>query len=340
MEKDIYILAIESSCDETATAVVKNGREVLSNVISSQIELHKLYGGVVPEIASRKHIEKINPVIREALTEADMKLEDMDAIGVTYGPGLVGALLVGVAAAKAISYAKHIPLIGVHHIEGHISANYIENKDLEPPFLGMVVSGGHTHLVMVKDYGKYEILGKTRDDAAGEAFDKVARAIGLGYPGGPKIDRLAKEGNPKAITFPRAHVADAPLDFSFSGLKSSVLNYINSCEMKHQEICRADVAASFQDAVVDAIVSHTIEAAKMYRMDKVALAGGVASNSALRRAMKERCEAAGLKFYYPSPILCTDNAAMIGCAAYYEYLAGTRHGLDLNAVPNLKIGQR
>lgn len=340
MEKDIYILAIESSCDETAAAVVKNGREVLSNVISSQIELHKLYGGVVPEIASRKHIEKINPVIRETLAEADMKLEDMDAIGVTYGPGLVGALLVGVAAAKAISYAKHIPLIGVHHIEGHISANYIENKDLEPPFLGMVVSGGHTHLVMVKDYGKYEILGKTRDDAAGEAFDKVARAIGLGYPGGPKIDRLAKEGNPKAIAFPRAHVADAPLDFSFSGLKSSVLNYINSCEMKHQEICRADVAASFQDAVVDAIVSHTIEAAKMYRMDKVALAGGVASNSALRRAMKERCEAAGLKFYYPSPILCTDNAAMIGCAAYYEYLAGTRHGLDLNAVPNLKIGQR
>lgn len=340
MEKDIYILAIESSCDETAAAVVKNGREVLSNVISSQIELHKLYGGVVPEIASRKHIEKINPVIREALAEADMKLEDMDAIGVTYGPGLVGALLVGVAAAKAISYAKHIPLVGVHHIEGHISANYIENKDLEPPFLGMVVSGGHTHLVMVKDYGKYEILGKTRDDAAGEAFDKVARAIGLGYPGGPKIDKLAKEGNPKAIAFPRAHVADAPLDFSFSGLKSSVLNYINSCEMKHQEICRADVAASFQDAVVDAIVSHTIEAAKMYRMDKVALAGGVASNSALRRAMKERCEAAGLKFYYPSPILCTDNAAMIGCAAYYEYLAGTRHGLDLNAVPNLKIGQR
>ena len=317
MEKDIYILAIESSCDETAAAVVKNGREVLSNIISSQIELHKLYGGVVPEIASRKHIEKINPVIREALAEAGMKLGDMDAIGVTYGPGLVGALLVGVAAAKAISYAKNIPLVGVHHIEGHISANYIENKDLEPPFLGMVVSGGHTHLVMVEDYGKYEILGKTRDDAAGEAFDKVARAIGLGYPGGPKIDKLAKEGNPRAIAFPRAHVADAPLDFSFSGLKSSVLNYINSCEMKHQKICRADVAASFQAAVVDAIVSHTILAAKTYHIDKVALAGGVASNSALRQAMKEKCEAAGLKFYYPSPILCTDNAAMIGCAAYY-----------------------
>jgi N6-L-threonylcarbamoyladenine synthase len=279
-------------------------------------------------------------VIREALAAADMKLEDMDAIGVTYGPGLVGALLVGVAAAKAISYAKNIPLVGVHHIEGHISANYIENKDLEPPFLGMVVSGGHTHLVLVKDYGKYEIIGQTRDDAAGEAFDKVARAIGLGYPGGPKIDKLAREGNPTAIAFPRARVADAPLDFSFSGLKSSVLNYINSCEMKHQEICRADVAASFQAAVVDTIVSHTIEAAEMYHMDKVALAGGVASNSALRQAMKERCEAAGLKFYHPSPILCTDNAAMIGCAAYYEYLAGTRHGLDLNAIPNLKIGQR
>ena len=340
MKKDIYILAIESSCDETAAAVVKNGREVLSNVISSQIELHKLYGGVVPEIASRKHIEKINPVIREALSDSGMTLEDMDAIGVTYGPGLVGALLVGVAAAKAISYAKNIPLVGVHHIEGHISANYIENKELEPPFLGMVVSGGHTHLVLVKDYGKYEILGRTRDDAAGEAFDKVARAIGLGYPGGPKIDKLAKEGDPKAIAFPRAHIADAPLDFSFSGLKSSVLNYINSCEMKHVEINRADVAASFQAAVVDAIVDHTIEAAKMYQIRKVALAGGVASNSALRQAMKERCEKEKLEFFYPSPVLCTDNAAMIGCAAYYEYLAGTRHGLDLNAVPNLKIGQR
>ena len=340
MKKDIYILAIESSCDETAAAVVKNGREVLSNVISSQIELHKLYGGVVPEIASRKHIEKINPVIREALSDAGMTLEDMDAIGVTYGPGLVGAFLVGVAAAKAISYVKNIPLVGVHHIEGHISANYIENKELEPPFLGMVVSGGHTHLVLVKDYGKYEILGRTRDDAAGEAFDKVARAIGLGYPGGPKIDKLAKEGDPKAIAFPRAHIADAPLDFSFSGLKSSVLNYINSCEMKHVEINRADVAASFQAAVVDAIVDHTIEAAKMYQIRKVALAGGVASNSALRQAMKERCEKEKLEFFYPSPVLCTDNAAMIGCAAYYEYLAGTRHGLDLNAVPNLKIGQR
>ena len=340
MEKDIYILAIESSCDETAAAVVKNGREVLSNIISSQIELHKLYGGVVPEIASRKHIEKINPVIREALAEAGMKLEDMDAIGVTYGPGLVGALLVGVAAAKAISYAKNIPLVGVHHIEGHISANYIENKDLEPPFLGMVVSGGHTHLVMVEDYGKYEILGKTRDDAAGEAFDKVARAIGLGYPGGPKVDKLAREGNPDAIVFPKGKLGDCPYDFSFSGVKSAVLNYINNAQMKGEEINRADLAASFQKSVVDVLVEHTMLAAKDYHMDKIAIAGGVASNGALREAMTKACEKRGYKFYRPSPIFCTDNAAMIGVAAYYEYIKGTRHGWDLNAVPNLKLGER
>ena len=228
-QKDVMILAIESSCDETAASVVKNGREVLSNVISSQIELHKLYGGVVPEIASRKHIEKINQVIEEALSEAKVTLDDIDAIGVTYGPGLVGALLVGVAEAKAIAYAKNLPLVGVHHIEGHISANFIENKELEPPFVCLVVSGGHTHLVCVKDYGKYEIIGRTRDDAAGEAFDKVARAIGLGYPGGPKIDKLSKEGNPDAIVFPKAHINDAPYDFSFSGVKSAVLNYINGC---------------------------------------------------------------------------------------------------------------
>ena len=340
MEKDVLILAIESSCDETAAAVVKNGREVLSNVISSQIELHKLFGGVVPEIASRKHIEKINEVIEEALSEAQVTLDDLDAVGVTYGPGLVGALLVGVAEAKAISYAKGLPLVGVHHIEGHISANYIENKTLTPSFLCMVVSGGHTHLVHVKDYGVYEIVGRTRDDAAGEAFDKVARAIGLGYPGGPKVDKLAKEGNPKAIAFPKAHVEGAPMDFSFSGIKSAVLNYINSCKMKGEEINRADIAASFQNAVVEVIVEKTIEAARLLHMDTVCLAGGVASNSALREAMKAACEKEGLKFSYPSPILCTDNAAMIGAAAYYEYMAGTRHGLDLNAVPNLKIGER
>lgn len=339
-KKNIVILGIESSCDETAASVVRNGREVLSNVISSQIALHTLYGGVVPEIASRKHIEKINVVIEEALAEAHMTLDDIDAIGVTYGPGLVGALLVGVSEAKAIAYAKNLPLIGVHHIEGHISANYIENKDLEPPFACLVVSGGHTHLVIVKDYGKYEIVGRTRDDAAGEAFDKVARAIGLGYPGGPKIDKVSKEGNPNAIAFPRAKVADSAYDFSFSGLKSAVLNYLNGCKMKNIPVVQADVAASFQKAVVDVLVEHAMHAVEEYGFKKFAIAGGVASNSALRSAMEEACKKRGVAFYHPSPILCTDNAAMIGAAAYYEYLAGTRSGWDLNAVPNLKLGER
>lgn len=340
VSKDVLILAIESSCDETAASVVKNGRTVLSNVISSQIELHKLYGGVVPEIASRKHIEKINQVIEQALDDASVTLDDLDAIGVTYGPGLVGALLVGVAEAKAIAYAKRLPLIGVHHIEGHVSANYIEHAELEPPFLCAIVSGGHTHLVIVKGYGEFEILGKTRDDAAGEAFDKVARAIGLGYPGGPKIDKLSKEGNPRAISFPRAWIEGAPYDFSFSGLKSAVLNYLNQNKMQGKTINEADIAASFQDAVVDVLVDHTIQAAKDYHMDKVAIAGGVASNGTLRKAMQEACDKNKLKFYHPSPIFCTDNAAMIGVAAYYEYIKGTRHGWDLNAVPNLKLGER
>ncbi len=339
-QKDILILAIESSCDETAAAVVKNGRSVLSNVISSQIELHTLYGGVVPEIASRKHIEKINQVIETALSEAGTELMDMDAVGVTYGPGLVGALLVGVAEAKAIAYAAKKPLIGVHHIEGHIAANYIEHPELEPPFLSLVVSGGHTHLVWVRDYGKFDIIGRTRDDAAGEAFDKVARAIGLGYPGGPKIDKVSKEGNPEAIAFPRAHMGEDSYDFSFSGVKSAVLNYINGCRMKGEEYDQSDVAASFQKAVTDVLVANAMHAVREYKADKFAIAGGVASNSALREAMKSACEERGVKLYYPSPVYCTDNAAMIGVAAYYEYLAGTRHGWDLNAVPNLKLGER
>lgn len=339
-KEDVLILAVESSCDETAAAVVKNGREVLSNIISSQIELHTVYGGVVPEIASRKHIEKINQVIEEALKEAGTGLQDMDAIAVTYGPGLVGALLVGVSTAKAISFASGIPLIGVHHIEGHINANYIENKDLEPPYICLVVSGGHSHLVIVKDYGEYEILGRTRDDAAGEAFDKVARAIGLGYPGGPKIDKVAREGNADAISFPRAKVVDAVYDFSFSGLKSAVLNYLNSCEMKGISICQADVAASFQKAVVDVLVEHSMQAVKEYGLNKFAIAGGVASNSALREALTKECGARKIEFYCPSPIFCTDNAAMIGTAAYYEYCKGVRHGYDLNAVPNLALGRR
>ena len=303
-KEDVLILAIESSCDETAASVVKNGRTVLSNVISSQIDLHKLYGGVVPEIASRKHIEKINQVIEEALKEAEVTLDDLDAIGVTYGPGLVGALLVGVAEAKAISFAKDIPLVGVHHIEGHISANYIENLELEPPFLCLVVS------------------------------------IGLGYPGGPKIDKLSKEGNAYAMDFPKAKIEDAPYDFSFSGVKSAVLNHINKCKMQGEPIVEADIAASFQRCVVEVLVEHAIAAAKDYGIDKLAIAGGVASNQTLRNAMEKACKENKIKFYHPSPIYCTDNAAMIGVAAYYEYMKGTRHGWDLNAVPNLKLGER
>ncbi len=340
MEKDILILAIESSCDETAAAVVKNGREVCSNIISSQIALHTIYGGVVPEIASRKHIEKINPVIEEALKKAGYGLNEMDAIAVTYGPGLVGPLLVGVSVAKAISFATGIPLIGIHHIEGHISANYIENKELEPPFICLVVSGGHSHLVVVKDYGEYEIIGRTRDDAAGEAFDKVARAIGLGYPGGPKIDKVAKEGNPDAIHFPRAKISENEYDFSFSGLKSAVLNYLNGCRMKGEQICIPDVAASFQQAVVEVLAEHSMHACKEYGYKDFAIAGGVASNTALRDCLSGLCKKEGIRFYYPSPIFCTDNAAMIGTAAYYEYKKGVRSGLDLNAVPNLKLGER
>ncbi len=340
MTEDTYILAIESSCDETAAAVMRNGREVCSNVIYSQIDLHTLYGGVVPEIASRKHIEKINPVIRKALSDAGKTLEEIDGIAVTYGPGLVGALLVGVAEAKAIAYATKKPLVGVHHIEGHIAANYIEHLDLEPPFLCLVVSGGHTHLVQVKDYDQFEILGKTRDDAAGEAFDKVARAIGLGYPGGPKVDALAKEGNPCAIDFPRAKVDGNPYDFSFSGLKSAVLNYLNQNEMKGIEVNTADVAASFQAAVIDVLTTHAISAARENHIKKLAIAGGVAANSSLRNRMIEVCKQEDIQFYSPSPKYCTDNAAMIGVAGYYAYKKGVRHGWDLNAVPNLKIGQR
>ncbi len=336
-KKDITVLAIESSCDETAAAVVVNGRKVLSNIISSQIDIHKLYGGVVPEIASRKHIERINQVIQEALTEADRQLDDMDAVCVTYGPGLVGALLVGVGAAKALSYAAGKPLVGVHHIVGHISANYIANPELEPPFLCLVASGGHSHLVLVRDYGQYEILGRTRDDAAGEAFDKVARAIGLGYPGGPKIDRLSQDGDPDAIDFPRAVIDGAPYDFSFSGVKSAVLNYINGYSMKGEAYSKADVAASFQKAVVEVLVAHTMLAARDYGIDRIAIAGGVACNSALRAGMERACQRNGYSFYMPAPVLCTDNAAMIGAAGYYEFRNGIRHGLDLNAVPNLKL---
>ena len=334
------ILAIESSCDETAAAVVENGRKILSNVISSQIALHTIYGGVVPEIASRKHIEAIDGVIMEALKQANVTLQDIDAIAVTYGPGLVGALLVGLAEAKALAFALKKPLIGVHHIEGHICANYIENEEFKPPFVCLVVSGGHTHIVFVPEYGKYEIMGKTRDDAVGEAYDKVARAIGMGYPGGPKIDAAAKKGNNQAIDFPRVFLEENSYDFSFSGLKSAVLNYINKANMTAQKIVPEDIAASFQQAVIDVLVQKTLKAVEQKGVYTIALAGGVSSNSALRQKMKEECEKKGYTLHIPEPIYCTDNAAMIGCAAYYEYKKGIRDTFDLNANPSLKLGER
>ncbi|MBE7065524.1 MAG: tRNA (adenosine(37)-N6)-threonylcarbamoyltransferase complex transferase subunit TsaD [Ruminococcaceae bacterium] len=333
---DILTLGIESSCDETSASVIKNGRIILSNVISTQIDLHKVYGGVVPELASRKHVEFIIQVIDEALAKAGVKKEEIDQIGVTFGPGLVGALLVGLSAAKAMAFALNKPLIGVHHIEGHISANFLENPELEPPFVCLVASGGHSHIVDCYDYGKFRILGRTRDDAAGEAFDKISREIGLGYPGGPAIDREAKKGNPEAIKFPRVHMGDS-LDFSFSGVKTAVLNYLNKERMQGHEIPVADVCASFQKAVTDILTENTFKAAEMCGYRKVALAGGVASNSALRNAFETTAAKKGFEFYRPSPILCTDNAAMIGCAAHYASLKGRFSQLSLNAQPNISL---
>ena len=338
--KNITILGIESSCDETAAAVVVNGRKVLSNVISSQIDIHTVYGGVVPEIASRLHCENINGVIRLALKEAKTGWDEIDAIAVTRGPGLVGALLVGVSEAKALAYALNKPLIGVHHIEGHIAANYITHPTLEPPYVCLVVSGGHTHLAVVRDYREFELAGRTMDDAAGETFDKVARAVGLGYPGGPKVDKAARGGDPHAIEFPRGEVKDHPFDFTFSGLKSAVLNHINMEQMKGEEINVADLAASFQRSVTDSLVTRTILCAESYGIRKVAIAGGVSANTALREAMKEACLKRGMECFYPEPVYCTDNAAMIASAAYFEYLAGRRDTMFLNAEPNLKLGER
>ena len=335
--EDKYILAIESSCDETSAAVVLNGREILSNVIASQISTHEQYGGVVPEVASRMHIEAISGVVEEALLKANITLEKIDAIGVTYGPGLVGALLVGLQFAKGLAFASKKPLVGVNHIEGHICANYIQHKDLKPPFISLVVSGGHTFIVHVKDYGIYEVIGQTRDDAAGEAYDKVARALGLGYPGGPKIDKLAKEGNPKAITFPKANFHEETSDFSFSGVKSAVLNYLNKCNMQNIEINKADVAASFQQAVVDVLKDNVLLTCKKKNIDTIAIAGGVASNSILRETLINEAGKKGIKVLFPTPILCTDNAAMIGSAAYFNFINGKVNDLNLNAKPNLKL---
>ncbi|BES64627.1 tRNA (adenosine(37)-N6)-threonylcarbamoyltransferase complex transferase subunit TsaD [Gottschalkiaceae bacterium SANA] len=333
----IRTLAIETSCDETSVAVLENGRRVLSNVIYTQIPIHQAFGGVVPEVASRMHVEKINGVIRQALEEAEVALEECDHLAVTYGPGLVGALLVGLTSAKAISYALNKPLVGVNHIEGHIYANFIAHPELKPPFICLVVSGGHTHLVEMKDYGAYRILGQTRDDAAGEAFDKVARAIGLGYPGGPKVDRLSEEGNPEAINFPRIFLESDSYDFSFSGLKSSVLNYLHRHRQKGEAVNEADVAASFQAAVIEVLVEKAFRAASEFGYKTIAMAGGVSANRHLRRAFQSRAEKDGLDFYFPPIELCTDNAAMIGCAGYYQFLAGKRDELDLNAIPSLKL---
>ena len=335
MEK--LILSIESSCDETSAAVTRNGREVLSNVISSQIDIHKKFGGVVPEVASRNHILNISSVVSEAMEIANVDYSQLSAVAVTYGPGLIGALLVGVSYAKGIALANKLPLVAVNHIHGHIAANYITHKELEPPFVCLVASGGHSHILYVRDYMDFEILGRTRDDAAGEAFDKIARVIGLGYPGGPKIEALAKEGNPEAFKFPRVEFADAPYDFSFSGVKTSVINYLHNAEQKGEEIVPQDIAASFQKAVTDVLVAHTIKACLDKKVTKVVLAGGVSANGALRQAFDTAAKENNLELYYPQPVLCTDNAAMIGCAGFYKFLKGEFADSSLNAVANLKL---
>ena len=336
-KKDIYILGIESSCDETAAAVVKNGREVLSNIISSQVPIHRKFGGVVPEIASRKHIENVLPVIDEALQQAKVDLKEIDGIAVTYGPGLVGALLVGLSAGKALAFALDKPLLGVNHLEGHVFANFLVDEELEPPFMALVVSGGHTALMKVKDYNNFELLGQTRDDAAGEAFDKIARVMGLQYPGGPEIELLAKGGNPTAIDFPRA-LLDKSYDFSFSGLKSSVINYLHTEKQSGREVNRADVAASFQAAIVDVLVKKSVHAMEASGLKKIVLAGGVSANKTLQAELGAAVEAIGVKLVHPKPVLCTDNAVMIACRGYYKFLNNEFSSMDLNADPALKLG--
>ncbi|MGL5438855.1 MAG: tRNA (adenosine(37)-N6)-threonylcarbamoyltransferase complex transferase subunit TsaD [Filifactoraceae bacterium] len=337
--KDVLVLGIETSCDETSAAVIKNGREVLSNIVATQIDIHKKFGGVVPEVASRNHVLDINKVIKSAIEEANVQLKDIDSIAVTYGPGLVGALLVGLSTGKALALALDIPLIGVNHIEGHIAANYISHKNLEPPFISLIVSGGHSHIVSVKNYNEFEIMGRTQDDAVGEAYDKVARVLGLGYPGGPLIDKLAKEGR-ELYDYPKAFYKEDNYNFSFSGLKSSVLNHINSLKMKNEDINKADIAASFQKAAVDILCNKAIKAVEDSELDKLVLCGGVSANSMLRKVIGEVCVSRGIKLYYPPIELCTDNAAMIGSAGYFEYLSENFSDFSLNAVPNLKIGQR
>jgi len=335
----VVILALETSCDETAAAVVVDGRQVLSNIISSQVDVHKKFGGVVPEVASRKHLERINQVVAEALSTAGLDFKDLDAVAVTYGPGLVGALLVGVSAAKAMAFGLDIPLLGVNHLEGHIYANFLTEPELEFPLLCLVVSGGHTDLVYIQEHGSYRVLGSTRDDAAGEAFDEVARTMGLGYPGGPQIDRLAQMGDPEAISLPRAYLEEGSFDFSFSGLKSAVINILNRALQQGQEIKKEDLAASFQKAVIDVLVDKTLLAARELEVSTILLAGGVAANAGLRSDLVSRASRESRRVVIPAPLLCTDNAAMVACAAYFKYLRGDFAPLTLNAVPDLKLGE-
>ncbi|MDR3051000.1 MAG: tRNA (adenosine(37)-N6)-threonylcarbamoyltransferase complex transferase subunit TsaD [Oscillospiraceae bacterium] len=330
------MLAIESSCDETAVAVVRDGRQALSSVLHTQVALHAPYGGVVPEIASRKHVESIDPLVAQALADAGLSLGQVDAVAVTQGPGLVGALLVGVSYAKALAFQLGLPLVPVHHIEGHVSANYIAHPDLAPPFLCLVASGGHSHLLLVRDYGAYQLLGQTQDDAAGEAFDKSARALGLGYPGGPLLDALAEQGDPRALPLPRPNPA-GKYDYSFSGLKTALVNSVHRLQQSGRPVPAADIAASFRQAVVDTLVDRALRAAQDTRTHTLALAGGVAANSLLRRQMTEQAEACGIRCLLPPPALCTDNAAMIGSAAFYRLMAGQTADLSLNADPSLPL---
>ncbi|MDO9573782.1 MAG: tRNA (adenosine(37)-N6)-threonylcarbamoyltransferase complex transferase subunit TsaD, partial [Candidatus Contubernalis sp.] len=339
-QKEAVIMGIETSCDDTAVAVVSGGVRILSNLVSSQVDFHQRFGGVVPEIASRHHLEAVNLLVDEALREAGMKLSELNAIAVTYGPGLVGALLIGVTCGKALSYASGLPLVAVNHIEGHLYANFLVHRDLELPLVALIVSGGHTNLVYIEEHGCIEVLGRTRDDAAGEVFDKVSRALGLGYPGGPVIDRLSAEGNSEAIAFPRAFLEENSLDFSFSGLKSSVLNYINRMKQKNEEIDLRDLAASFQQAVVEVLIEKAILAAGSKKVKTIALSGGVAANLSLRTNLSRRASEEGYSVYYPPLEFCTDNAAMIACAGTYQYLRKDFASMDLNAVPGLQLFSR
>lgn len=337
MKENIIIMGVETSCDDTAVSLVAGGREILSNLVSSQIDLHGRFGGVVPEVASRWHLEIINLLVEEALKESSRAFKDLSAIAVTCGPGLVGALLIGVATAKALAYACRLPLVAVNHIEGHMYANFLVHDDLKFPLVSLIVSGGHTNLVYMEDHGRLEIMGRTRDDAAGEVFDKIARSLSLGYPGGPVLDKLSRTGNPQAITFPRAYLEEGSFDFSFSGLKSAVLNYSNHKKLKGEEVHLPDLAASFQESVVEVLVEKTMRAARKKGVDTITLSGGVAANQALRRALGERTRKEGYRLFYPPLNLCTDNAAMVACAGYYQYLREDFASLDLNALPNLQI---